>query len=98
MSITSASRFIRCDDVLYAPIGEEESVMVSIGAGKYYGLNAVASRVLELLEAPRAVVWICAQIFEEFDVDAEICESDIIQYIEILLANGVIRTIASSGA
>jgi hypothetical protein len=96
MFAVPASRFVRSADVIYARIDDGESVMLSIDAGKYYGLNAVASRVLELLEAPQATASICARILEEFDVDAAVCKRDMIKYIEVLLANGVIRAVAPS--
>ncbi|MDE3197312.1 MAG: PqqD family protein, partial [Acidobacteriota bacterium] len=40
----------RNDKILHAPVGAEETVMLSVEAGEYYGLNAVGRRIWELLE------------------------------------------------
>ena len=58
MSIGLGTKLSRNSDILHAPVGSEEAVMMSIDAGRYYGVNAVGARIWELLEPPahRAVV------------------------------------------
>ena len=51
MPITPETKLVRDGDILHAPVGADEAVMMSIEAGRYYGLNAVASRIWELLES-----------------------------------------------
>lgn len=91
MSNAPEAMLRRNGNILYAPVGSEEAVMLSVDAGKYYGLNAVAARIWELLETPQTVAQICAQICEEFEVEAPACEADIIKFVNNLLDNGIVH-------
>lgn len=57
---------------------DEELVIMSITNGKYYGLDPIARRIWKLLEQPRRVWEICALIGEEYEVERERCEADIL--------------------
>jgi hypothetical protein len=94
MSITPATKLIRNSDILYAPVGTEEAVMMSVEAGRYYGLNAVGSRIWELLETPKTVAQLCAQICEEFEVDAQTCEADVLKFTGSLIDQGIVNEAA----
>src|ERR1700734_436334 len=50
MAITPDTTLSRNGDILYASVGSEDAVMLNVTAGNYYGLNAVAARIWELLE------------------------------------------------
>jgi hypothetical protein len=81
--------------MIYAATGQDEAVMMSINAGRYYGLNAVASRIWELLETPQNVPELCRQILEEFEVDAPTCETEVRRFIGELLDNGIVHESAA---
>jgi hypothetical protein len=85
----------RNSDILYAPVGSEEMVMMSVTAGRYYGLNTVASRVWELLETPKTIAQLCAQICEEFEVDAQTCEAEVLKFVQDLIGNGIVHEAAA---
>jgi hypothetical protein len=89
MSIGLDTTLSRHDDTLYAPVGGEEAVMLSVEAGRYYGLNAVAKRIWELLETPKTIVQLCTQLSEEFEVDARTCEAEVLKFAQDLIDNGV---------
>lgn len=95
MSIGLDTILSRNSDILYAPTGAEEAVMMSVTAGSYYGLNAVGSRIWELLEAPKTITQLCAQICEEFEVDAQTCEAEILKFVRDLIDNGVVHEAAA---
>ena len=78
-------------DILHAAVDSDQAVMVSIDAGHYYGVNAVGARIWELLETPRTVEQLCAQICEEFDVDAQTCEAAVLEFTRDLIDNGVVH-------
>ena len=65
--------------------------MMSVAAGKYYGLNAVAARIWELLEQPMTMAQLCAQICEEFDVDVQTCEAAVLKFADEIIENGIVR-------
>lgn len=81
-------------DILHAPVGSEEAVMMSIEAGRYYGVNAVGARIWELLETPQTIEQLCTQICEEFDVDAQACRTAILEFARDLIENGVVHASA----
>jgi coenzyme PQQ synthesis protein D (PqqD) len=89
MSITLKTTLSRNGDILHAPVGTEEAVMMSVTAGRYYSLNAVALRIWELLETPKTVALLCSQIEEEFEVDAQVCEVEVLKFVQDLIDNGV---------
>ena len=66
--------------------------MMSIEAGRYYGVNAVGARIWELLESPKTIEQLCAQICAEFDVDAQTCETAVLEFARDLISNGVVHT------
>jgi hypothetical protein len=91
MSIGLDTALSRNGDILHAAVGTEEAVMMSVAAGRYYGLNAVASRIWELLESSKTVGQLCAQICQEFEVDAQTCEAEVLKFVNELIANGVVH-------
>ncbi len=68
-----------------------ETVMMSLQAGKYYSLDQVGTRVWELLEQPMTVEAICTALLEEFEVDRETCQRDVVQFLEMLAADELVR-------
>ena len=91
MSITAQTKLMRNGDILYAPVGTEEGVMMSIEAGRYYGLNAVGSRIWELLETPKTIAELCEQISQEFDVEPQNFEPDLLKFTASLIDNGIVH-------
>jgi hypothetical protein len=95
MSVGLDTKLSRNDEILHASVGSEEVVMMSVPAGRYYGLNAVASRIWELLETPKTIAQVCAQISEEFEVDAQTCEAEVLKFVQDLLDNGIVHKAAA---
>lgn len=95
MAITLDTTLVRVADILYAPVGTEEGVMLSVQQGCYYGLNAVASRIWELLEAPKTIEQLSAHICDEFDVDAPTAEAEVLKFAAVLIEKGVVDDAAA---
>ena len=91
MSIEMRTTLVRSADILHAPVGKEEAVMMSIEAGHYYGVNTVGARIWELLESPKTIEQLCVQICAEFDVDAQTCETAVLEFTHNLIDNGVVH-------
>lgn len=66
-------------------------VMMSLEQGKYYGLDAVGSRIWQLVGAPIEIGELCRRLLAEFDVDAERCERDVIEFLEGLEREGLVE-------
>jgi hypothetical protein len=69
---------------------DEETVMMSIRNGKYYGLDAVGTRVWELVAEPVRVSSLCEQLCEEFDVEVVQCSTDVLGFLNELLRENLV--------
>ena len=67
-----------------------ETIMMSVENGKYYGLNAVASRIWELVKEEPLFSEIIAQLTTEFNVDKTVCQNDTEDFILQLAENKLI--------
>ncbi|MGH6838668.1 MAG: PqqD family peptide modification chaperone [Methylocella sp.] len=95
ISITLDTIVSRAGETLYARAGADEAVMMSVAAGRYYGLNAVASRIWELLERPMTVASLCARLCEEFEVNAKTCEAEVLNFVNELIESGFAHAAAA---
>jgi hypothetical protein len=77
--------------ILHAPVGDDELVMLSIDAGRYYSVNAVARRLWELLDEPRTAAELSAAICAEFEVDADTCRTDVERFVSEMMDNGLVH-------
>jgi hypothetical protein len=93
MPLTLETTLHRDPTILHAPVGTEETVMLSVEAGKYYGLNAVGSYVWERLQTPATLAELRAAVCAAFDVDARTCEADLLAFAGDLLAAGIVHAI-----
>jgi len=87
--ITTNSIIERNDDIIQAEI-DGEIVMMSVDNGEYYGLDTVASRIWEMIEAPLSVSAICEQLVGEYDVTEETCLNDVLGFLKDMFENKVI--------
>ncbi len=73
-------------------------VMMSAEQGKYYGLDGVGSRIWNLLEQPRRIMEVCAIIQDEFAVERETCERDVLDFVSRLVAANLLKVVDESVA
>jgi len=76
-------------DWLAAKVGDE-LVMMSAEQGHYIGLSEVGARIWELLDTPRDVDAVCAQLQLEYDVAAETCRAEVESFLNELVKHGAI--------
>jgi hypothetical protein len=76
-------------EVMARQVGEE-TVILHLTSGNYFGLNAVGARVWQLISqgVPRA--GICEALLPDYDVAREDLERDIERLIHDLLGQGLI--------
>jgi len=73
--------FRRKSDLIGATL-EDELVMMSVEHGQYYGMGGVGPRIWELIETPRSYEELVEQILEEYEVEREVCEKDMLIFLE----------------
>lgn len=88
-TLTLDSRVVAGRDQVSANLAGE-SVILGMRDGVYYGLDAVATRIWELLGEPRVLSEIAATIAAEFDVSPERAGEDLLAFAAELRAHGLI--------
>lgn len=69
---------------------EGEAVLLDLGSGRYFGLNAVGTRIWMLLEAGSTVPEAAAVVGAEFDADAGQVAQDVAELVAELSARGLL--------
>jgi Coenzyme PQQ synthesis protein D (PqqD) len=69
----------------------EEAVILDLKAGVYYGLNSVGARVWDLIQKPKTVEQVRDAILEEYDVDLDRCERDLLVLLQDLVGRELVR-------
>ena len=68
----------------------EETVILNLDSGTYFGLDPTGSRFLELLEAHATIASVIPVMLEEFEVTPEQLEGDLSRLSEEMLAGGLL--------
>jgi hypothetical protein len=63
-----------------------EAVILNLGSGVYHGLNEVGARVWNLIQKPHTVKDIKQTLLEEYEVEIEQCQNDLMALLAELLA------------
>jgi hypothetical protein len=71
-------------------IGEEVAIL-DLKAGMYYGLDSVGARVWELIQRPKSIREIWNVLLEEYEVDPERCERDLLALLQRLVDEGLVE-------
>ncbi|MBZ5696732.1 MAG: PqqD family peptide modification chaperone [Acidobacteriia bacterium] len=77
------------------PLGEEAAIL-NLKNTVYYGLNPVGARVWSLLQQPRSIGELRDALLDEYDVETERCERDLLDLLENLRAEGLIQVTSAA--
>lgn len=77
------------DDVIFRDLAGE-TVLLSLASGTYFGLNAVGSRMWQLLSDKCAFEDIVRTLLGEFDVDEIRLRQDLAALVQQLAAKGLV--------
>ena len=70
-----------------------EKAMMSVEKGKYYGLDAVGSRIWELIDQPVTVKEVTKALLEEYDMEENTCQRDVYIFLNKLYNEGLISIV-----
>ena len=70
---------------------DQETVLMSIDAGAYYGLAGVARRIWEKLENPTSFSDLVDCLEREYRVSREACVSDVEKFLAEMEREGLLR-------
>ncbi|HTW23573.1 MAG TPA: PqqD family peptide modification chaperone [Candidatus Baltobacteraceae bacterium] len=82
--VTAAPEQVSC------PLGDEAAIL-NLKNTVYYGLDPVGSRIWALLQQKRSVGELRDLLVEEYDVEAERCERDLLDLLEKMRTEGLIQ-------
>lgn len=67
--------------------------MLNLETDRYYGLDAIGSRIWELLAHPTTAGEICVRLGSEYEVDADTCWRDVSVLLQELLDARLVHTL-----
>ena len=80
------------DGVATRKLGDE-TILLNLETGTYFGLDAVGSRFLELLEQYGDISVAHRTMLAEFDVQSQTLEADILRLVEEMRSKGLLEEI-----
>jgi|SRR5437867_3802929 Coenzyme PQQ synthesis protein D (PqqD) len=81
---------LRVADDVVSRVLEGEAVILGLGTETYFGLDPVGTRVWELIEGRASAQEILARLLEEYDVEPQQCERDLLRLLHELQGQGLI--------
>jgi len=69
---------------------DDEAVILSIKKGVYYSLNPCGNRIWSLIQKPVKVGKVRDSLLEEFDIDKETCEKDLLSLLSDMKNEGLV--------
>ncbi len=76
-------------DVMARQVGDE-TVILHLGSGNYYGLDPVGARAWQMLADGRTPAQACEQLLAEYEVSRAQLEADLGTLLRDLLDNGLL--------
>ena len=88
--VTIASTVVADPGLVVSKLSNE-SILLSLKNNTYYGLDIIGTRVWQLIQTPVCVAALRDQLMEEYVVDSEKCEREVLQLLEELNREGLIE-------
>lgn len=89
-TFSGGSIVVAAKDQVYSKLAGE-AVILNLKAGIYYGLDEVGTRIWELVQEPWSVKDVREAVLEEYDVEPDLCERDLMALLQELAAEGIIE-------
>lgn len=88
--VSGSSTVVAAKDQVSSDLGGEVAIL-DLKAGVYYGLDAVGARIWSFIQEPRTVNEIRDILLEEYDVEPERCERDLLVLLRRLADEGLVE-------
>lgn len=82
----------RNPDLVHANMGDE-TVLMSLTNGEYYGMNEVGSRIWTALEEAHSLEQLIDKLVEVYGITRSQCQQDIDSFLNALLEKGIVEII-----
>lgn len=87
---TPKTKLSRVQDLISAEL-DQETVLMSIDAGAYYGLKGPAQSIWSLLETPLTFSDLVERLVKEYAVSPEACSEDLQQFLAKMEGEGLLH-------
>lgn len=87
--MTLTNSIVLSEDVVAREVGEE-TMLLDLASGTYFGLNPVGGRFWQLIEEGATVLEARDKLLEEFEVAADLLDADLSALVAELLGKGLI--------
>lgn len=85
---------VRRSDAQVSCLIDDETVLMHLDTGRYFGYDTVGTRVWTLLAEPLTVEDLCKRLVAEYaDVDMERCMGDTIAFLRDLVLEGLVTIV-----
>jgi hypothetical protein len=68
----------------------DETVILDLASGTYYGLDPVGARIWQLMAEGKALDQVCETMLDEYDVTREDLERDVLALVQTLLDKALV--------
>ena len=85
------SNIVRIPPQVMARLVGDETVILDLASGTYYGLDPVGARIWQLMAEGKALASVCETLVDEFDVSRETLERDVLHLTKELCAKGLVN-------
>ena len=87
----SLSSVVVCSEENLACDLQGEAVLLNIKSGTYFGLNAMGTRIWQLIQKPAQVSDVYQELLSEYEVQPKACMEELLGFLRQLLANDLIQ-------
>ena len=85
----------RSQNAIFSEVGDDV-VALHIQRGQCYGMEKVAADVWNLLAEPSDLESICSDLIERYDVERNLCRTDVANLLEQMQSQGLIEKVPSA--
>ena len=87
-----ATKFTQSNKVTHADV-QDETILLHIERGEYFGLNAVGRSIWQFLETPHSKADVIGKLVDEYNAEEATIRSDVDRLFDQMQQNGIIVAI-----
>jgi hypothetical protein len=89
MDVASTDQYVVHPSVICRELSGE-TVLLNLESGVYHGLDAVGTRVWQLIVQGGTIASVCATMIEEYEVAADVLHADVTRLVGELQERGIV--------
>jgi PqqD family protein of HPr-rel-A system len=90
-TVAGDSTFVRSDQPLTADV-DGEAILLDPTTGEFYALRGTAGAIWDLLAEPRSLDDLVSKLATTYDVDPDVCRTEVERFVGKLAESGLIHT------